>query len=128
MHDVWWAVLSIILFFGSILAVGYVVLQLPVDHFENQLTGKSSFGHESWPLFVLRNLLGVVLIILGIIMLFTPGQGVLTILLGVLLVEFPGKHRVMKKILKRPQVLAGANRFRARFGKPPFQVSHETAP
>lgn len=41
-----------------------------------------------------RNLLGGVLILAGVVMLFTPGQGILTILLGFAIMDFPGKERI----------------------------------
>jgi len=41
-----------------------------------------------------KNLLGVLLFMLGLIMLVTPGQGILTLLFGLMLMNFPGKYRV----------------------------------
>ncbi len=50
-----------------------------------------------------RNLYGGLLIIAGVIMLFTPGQGLLTLLAGFLLLDFPGKRRTWRKILSYPK-------------------------
>ena len=45
-----------------------------------------------WTGLILKNLLGVLLVILGGIMTLpgVPGPGILTILLGVMLLNFPG--------------------------------------
>lgn len=69
---------------------------------------------------VLRNVLGVVLVLLGIAMLLLPGQGLITLLVGVLLVDFPGKQRLVQRILGRPKVLSVVNKLRARHGAPPM--------
>ena len=45
-----------------------------------------------------RNLLGGLLILLGLIMLVTPGQGILTIVLGFTIMDFPGKKRITRAI------------------------------
>ena len=45
-----------------------------------------------------RNLLGGLLILLGLVMLVTPGQGILTIVLGFTIMDFPGKKRITRAI------------------------------
>ena len=61
--------------------------------------------------------LGAVLSLPGV-----PGQGVLTILIGLILVDFPGKHRLMRRLLTRPGVIETLNRVRAYFGRPPLSL------
>jgi len=73
-------------------------------------------------LVVLKNALGVVLVVLGFIMLFTPGQGLLTLLAGLLLMNFPGKYRLERWLVLRPGVLRGLNWLRQRGGHPPFEA------
>lgn len=72
-----------------------------------------------------KNILGVVLILLGVILSLpgVPGQGVLTILIGMMLVDFQGKRRLEQRIMRIPSVLRGANTIRARFGKGPFLMN-----
>ena len=67
-----------------------------------------------------KNLLGVVLVLLGILLSLpgVPGQGFLTILLGIMLLDFPGKRKLEHKIVSRPQVRDTINKLRHRFGKP----------
>ncbi|NMD40555.1 MAG: hypothetical protein GYA83_07175, partial [Deltaproteobacteria bacterium] len=69
---------------------------------------------------VLKNVLGLVLIMAGFIMLFIPGQGVLTILVGMTLVSFPRKRALEMRLVRRPQVLRAVNWIRRRSGKEPL--------
>jgi len=69
---------------------------------------------------IFRNLLGALLVLLGLAMLLLPGQGLLTLLVGVLLVDFPGKHALVVRGLSRPKVLSVVNKLRARHGAPPL--------
>ncbi|RME33433.1 MAG: hypothetical protein D6786_07715, partial [Gammaproteobacteria bacterium] len=56
----------------------------------------------------------------GLIMLFTPGQGLLTMLVGLLLMNYPGKYRLERWLVTRPRVLETLNWIRARTGHPPL--------
>lgn len=109
-------------FVGSIAIVAVLLVQLPATYF---LDGDPRAGWGGrhpilrWTALVVKNLVGAVLVGLGILMLLTPGQGVLTILVGVMLLDFPGKDRLVRKLVGRPTVLRAINRLRARFGKPP---------
>jgi hypothetical protein len=69
-----------------------------------------------------KNVLGVFLIILGLILSLpgVPGQGILTILLGLIMLDIPGKRPLEARIIQRPTVLAAVNSLRARYGKPPL--------
>jgi hypothetical protein len=71
-----------------------------------------------------KNLLGVVLIVLGILLSIPgiPGQGLLTIAIGVVLLDIPGKHRLVQRVVHRPGVLRALNRVRAWFGRSPLVV------
>jgi len=77
-----------------------------------------------WAGLIGKNVLGIVLVLLGIVMSLPgiPGQGVLTILLGIMLLDLPGKRRLEQKILKQPKVLEKINRLRHKFSKPPLVI------
>lgn len=49
--------------------------------------------------FTAKNVLGFALVVLGIVMLFTPGQGLLAILVGIGAMNFPGKRWVIYRML-----------------------------
>jgi uncharacterized membrane protein SpoIIM required for sporulation len=107
------------------LAVPWVVATLPADYFSDTL-------RQSWldrqptavrlPLRIAKNLLAFLLIVLGIVMLVLPGQGILSILLGVVLADFPGKLTLQRRILRRPKVVEGMNWLRRKMGRAPFHV------
>jgi hypothetical protein len=71
---------------------------------------------------VVRNVLGVLLVLLGVAMLLLPGQGLITLMVGVLLVDFPGKQRLVQRVLGRPKVLKAVNKLRAKRGSPPLRA------
>lgn len=80
----------------------------------------------------LRNLLGVVLVIVGVVLLALPGQGLLTIFTGLLLMSFPGKKSLELRLVRLPFVLKSVNWARARRGRGPlqlplFQESHKNS-
>ncbi len=124
----WWiTVISLLSALGTLLGLPWVVIRLPEDYFNHP-------RREAWrPLTVehpgtlllglLKNAVGALLLAIGVVMLFTPGQGVLTIVAGLLLMNFPGKYRFERWVVRRPGVLSSLNRIRSHRGKPPFRLS-----
>jgi hypothetical protein len=111
------------------LAVSMMILvRLPADYLRT-VRQKSVRGANRGLFFragtVLRNLLGALLIFIGVILSLpgVPGQGLLTVLVGILLLDFPGKHKLVRKVLSRPSVLKAVNRLRKRFSRPPFVIT-----
>jgi hypothetical protein len=107
--------------------VSLILVKLPADHFSK--SNQTRVGAGSNPtvrvlLIIGKNLLGILLVALGVVLSLpgVPGQGLLTILLGVMLLDFPGKHRLEQKLLSRPGIINTINRLRGRFGKPPLVV------
>ena len=70
----------------------------------------------------LKNLIGALLLVLGVIMLFVPGQGLLTMLIGLMLMNFPGKYRLERWLVRRSGVLNSLNWLRRRRGRAPFKA------
>ena len=62
------------------------------------------------------------MILAGLVMLFTPGQGLLFILIGLMLTSFPGKKRWLQWLFRKPQVRRSVNQIRERAGQPPMQL------
>ena len=117
------------LFLGSLAfsfaSIGVVLVKLPANYFSTHY--KQDFLPDSswivrWGAVIAKNLFGVFLILLGIVLSLpgVPGQGILTILLGLIMLDIPGKRPLEAKIIQRPTVLAAANKLRARWGKPPL--------
>lgn len=120
----WFAAVAMASWVFTLLALPLLIARLPVDYFspERRHPVYSDARHPliGWTLVAVKNLLGALLIALGILMLLTPGQGILTILIGMLLVNFPGKYRLERWVVTRPGVLRTLNRFRVRLGRAPL--------
>lgn len=82
-----------------------------------------------WTGLVVKNLLGMLLILLGMVLSVPgiPGQGLVTILIGIMLLNFPGKRRLERRLVSRPQVFRAINWLRERLGKPLLLLDHESA-
>src|SRR5262245_3948491 len=116
----------------SAAALWWVLLKLPSDYFRGLHPPPFMAGRHPalrWVGLLLKNLSGVVLIGLGLILLLPgiPGQGLLVVLLGTMLLNFPGKRRLEQKLVGRPAVLRKLNWLRGRFGRPPLEVNGEAA-
>jgi hypothetical protein len=118
-------VLFVVTFAGSIGLVSFMLVRIPATYFHS--SHDRDFWVERhravrWSGLVMKNTLGVVLVLLGIVMSLpgVPGQGILTILLGLMLLDLPGKRRWEQKLVKRPKVLQTINRLRGKFDKPPL--------
>lgn len=109
----------------SFLAIAIVVVKIPENyfssHYQQDFMPNSPFLVR-WGAVILKNLLGVFLIALGIVLSLpgVPGQGLLTILLGLIMVDIPGKRPLEAKIIQRPAIRSAINSLRARFKKPPL--------
>ena len=106
------------------MAVPWVLTRLPHDSFSRpeRVVLRASARQPVLGLLVgiLKNLLGFLLVILGVIMLLTPGQGLLTLLIGLMLMNFPGKYQLERWLVLRPGVLRGLNWLRGRRQQQPF--------
>ncbi|MBK9216560.1 MAG: hypothetical protein IPM59_13385 [Chloracidobacterium sp.] len=111
----------------SFIAIAIVMVKIPPNYFSTHY--KQDFLPGShwtvrWGAVIIKNIFGVFLILLGIVLSLPgiPGQGILTILLGLIMIDIPGKRPLEARIIKRPTVLAAMNSLRARYGKPPLQL------
>ena len=117
------ALLFLITFSISLAIVSVIMVKIPPDYFQKDKPRKLWAAKPKVVRYLGifgKNLLGVVLVVLGIVMSIpgVPGQGILTILLGVMLLDFPGKQKLEHRLISRPQVLNTVNKLRHRFGKP----------
>jgi hypothetical protein len=67
---------------------------------------------------VLKNVGGVALILVGIVLSFPgiPGQGILTILVGLMLTDLPGVRRLERSLARRRRVKRALDAIRAKVG------------
>ena len=114
---------SLVAFFATLLLIPLFIIFIPADYFVRE-KGWFADGHPAIRLAyrLVKNALGVVLLLIGIVLLFLPGQGVLTIFIAVMLLEFPGKRELERKLIARPKMLETLNRIRNKVGRAPLQV------
>jgi hypothetical protein len=109
----------------SFASIAVVMVKIPANYFSSHYVHDflpNSSWLVRWGAVVAKNVFGVFLIGLGIILSLpgVPGQGFLTILLGLIMLDIPGKRPLEARIIKRPSILSAINKFRARYNKPPL--------
>lgn len=112
--------ISIVVSYGAIV-IG--MIKIPADYFSSSYAKEIKTDQHitiRWTALIIKNIIGFLLIIAGIIMIFTPGPGVPTILLGLIMMDIPGKRPLEAKLIQRPMVLSAVNDLRAKYGKPPL--------
>lgn len=121
----WWLFAgSILTFFASLIVVPMLLVRIPPDYFSYDKRHRMPW--DNWHpllrviLLIVKNAAGAVLVVLGILMLLTPGQGLITIIVGLMLMNYPGKYRLEKWIVSRPSVFRGINWLRERAGRQPL--------
>ena len=123
----WWvAAGSLAMLLASLLVLRVVIVRMPEDYFIRHTPLLAGKQHPAWEiaLLVLKNVVGALLVLLGLVMSLpgVAGQGVLTILAGMSFMNFPGKRRLERMIVGRPLIHVPINAIRARAGKPPLQL------
>lgn len=121
-------IFSGVMFVGAFFLIPWIVVRIPPDYFSHkrppQLPWQSMHPVLRIIALVLKNTLGAVLLVAGIVMLIAPGQGILSILIGLALLDIPGKRAMERWIIARPAVFKAANSLRARYGHPPLEHPH----
>ena len=118
--------ISVSLLIISIVVIPWIVIKIPQNYFHERYRVRVA-KQSNHPLIAqfftgLKNVIGFLFIVLGILMLVLPGQGILTILIGLFMMNFPGKYRLEKKIVSAPKVLQSLNWIRAKANKPPLML------
>ncbi|BBB23565.1 conserved hypothetical protein [Isorropodon fossajaponicum endosymbiont JTNG4] len=115
-------IVSGVVFVISLLLMPYLLGLIPSNYFlknpEKQLKINKPFGLIK---LILKTLIGFILLVAGIIMLVTPGQGLISILLGLFLMEFPGKRQLELKLINHQPTFKTLNWLRSKANKPPFK-------
>lgn len=118
---------SLLLFVLSLVALPVIVARLPTDFFsrpERRRRTALERDRPGWSVLRrgLKNALGCVLLVMGLLMLLVPGQGLLTVFVALLLIDFPGKRRLQRWVVSRPAVHRPLNALRRRARRPPLDV------
>ncbi|MFA5493170.1 MAG: PGPGW domain-containing protein [Porticoccaceae bacterium] len=122
----WLGALSLVTMVASLVVLPLLVAQIPEDYFLHQRRAPAPWKDDR-PLLrllflLLKNLLGVALLIGGLIMVFMPGQGLLTMAIGLMLLDYPGKYQLEQRIVRVPAILKGLNWLRAKRHAPPLRI------
>jgi ABC-type spermidine/putrescine transport system permease subunit II len=122
----WWILgLATAVSIGSLLALPFIVISLPHDYFlhnqRKRVLHKGAHPLLGYTVLVLKNLFGVVLLLLGGVLLVLPGQGLLTMLVGLIVMDLPGKYRLMRWLVDHGKVLDALNWLRVRRGRKPLE-------
>lgn len=117
-------VLSVLAFIATVVLVPIIVARVPADYFASDRPAKLPYAmrHPAlrWLWLVVKNVLGLVLLLAGLAMLALPGPGLVSLMLGLMLMSFPGKFRLQRWLVSRPPVLRAINAVRRRAGRPPL--------
>lgn len=117
--------ISLAMFLASVVLVPVFIQILPEDYFlRRKIRTKPSWVPMPLHLIYLvaKNVVGIVLIALGLAMLVLPGQGLLTLIVGIILTDIPGERQAFLFVLRKTPVLKGMNWLRERKGIPPFRI------
>ena len=120
----WMGIFSLVLFFGTLIAVPVIIVSLPHDLLKrgDQSAGKQWLNLWYLPYVITKNVFGFIVLIAGIVMLVLPGQGLITIFLGLALINFPGKRKLIRRLLSQKRIYMAITRLRAKFNKPPLEL------
>ena len=121
----WMVGISAVMFIASLIALPLLVMNIPTDYLTRREPRPSRFEGQHPAVIltvrVLKNVLGAVLLIVGLVMLFTPGQGLLAIVVAVSLLDIPGKRAMEQRVIGHPKVLHAINALRCKVHRPPLE-------
>jgi hypothetical protein len=115
----WLGIFSAVTFVLSLLLLPWFLGKIPVNYFTLP-RDRHAWHVLLHPRSIVRNLLGLPVLLAGIAMLVLPGQGIITILIGLGIMNFPGKFTVEKWMVTRPGVLKVINWIRQKENHPPI--------
>lgn len=124
---IWWLVASsVFTFVLSLILVPMMVVRIPADYFSHKK--RHHKRPEKYPpvvrvvILIIKNVLGVGLLLAGILMLVLPGQGLFTMFVGIMMMNFPGKYKLERWIVARGPVLKSINWMRKQAGHEPLKA------
>ncbi len=126
----WVSTASFFLLCLTVFTTPWLVAQLPQDYFLSKAASSLTTNKPAGEFTAVslcrgiikfaRNVLGVSIIGLGLILMLTPGPGLVTLVLGFSLCEFSCKQRLLGQWINHPTVFLALNWMRLRHGKPAF--------
>lgn len=127
----WLGSISLGMFILSLVALLIIIIEIPEDYFTREARFPIRKRHRNpmlWTLLIaLKNIFGAILILLGLVLLLLPGQGLLTILIGLSLTNFPGKYALESKIARQRPIRRSMNAIRHWAQKRPLRIPREAS-
>jgi len=119
------ALVSLAMLLTSMILIPWLITRLPADYFVDEKRHIPDIRQQHplayYSLRFLKNALGSLLLIAGILMLVLPGQGILTILVGLGLIDFPGKFKLLRKLAQQPALFKTMNWIRTKAKLEPME-------
>jgi hypothetical protein len=112
------------LFALSQVALVGVIVAIPADFFCRHAlvapVSRRGIPALRWTIKIVKNILGVVTILLGLPLILPgiPGPGLVLMIVGIALLDFPGKRQLLYRLISHPRVFRSINSLRSRFGRP----------
>jgi hypothetical protein len=123
-------VITMIISIVYFIVLGWIITRMDKRYFLRQYIAAGPLAEKkrltsphkelAWVIAWLKIMLAVLLLLVGVAMLFLPGQGLITILVGLSLIPFPGKRRLELFLLSRKSVRSSLNWIRIKANKDPF--------
>lgn len=108
----------------SFIAVPIVIRRMPHDYFLEDSPKVEEIRERHSVLriifLILKNLVGGILFLGGVLMLIGPGQGLLTILIGLFLMDFPGKRNLEIRLMRTGPIKKTVDWIREKADKRPL--------
>lgn len=120
----WGTIASAAMFLGTLIVIPIVITRMGEDYFMPRRRKSFAALHPALRIvgLVLKNLLGLILVAIGVLMIFMPGQGLLTILMGLALLDFPGKRAAELRLIRYPPVRKSVDWIRGKADRPPLRI------
>ena len=122
-------VASIVGFIGTLIAIPWILIRLPSNYFDTRVPRPWMKNHHPvlrWIGLLIKNVIGIVFLIAGLLMLILPGQGILTMLIGISFMDFPNKRKLEAKIVGQHTIFSAINTMRDKFNKPPLTLKPDS--
>ena len=123
-HAYWLMAISILSLIAGVVLTPVFITRIPVDYFSHPHRHRLSASSEHPVMRLLiagvKNLLGAVLVFVGFLLLFLPGQGLVMLLVGLMIMNYPGKFTLERWLIQRPHILPAVNWLRAKQDHPPL--------
>lgn len=123
------ALVSLIVWLVYAVVMFIAVARMSPDHFVSP-AGSSDTWLGRHPLArrlgrLVKNGAGGVLLLIGVAMLALPGPGLLTVLVALSLLDFPGKRKLVLRIVRERHVRRSFDWIRRRARRPPLVLPDE---